>query len=247
MSTPRTSSFGFGLSLSLGLVLSSWLICKACLDIKSLSHHIFVKGYAERKITSEQTSWSGTLTTRDPSLTEAHKKIAHNREIVIAFLVKAGFKAEQVEASPVIKNTLYALNDKGNQTNLIEGYSLTQGFSIDSRDVALMAKLAKEIDRIQESGIDFESHGVRYYYPSDKLEHLKIELLGEATKSAQERAEQFAKNTSCTVGRLLSAAQGVFQVTGINSSNISDYGVYDTSSLVKVVRSVVTLSYAIAK
>ena len=44
---------------------------------------------------------------------------------------------------------------------------------------------------------------------------------------------------------LVSARQGIFQVTAENSTDLSDYGVYDTSTIDKVVKIVVTLSYTI--
>jgi hypothetical protein len=49
------------------------------------------------------------------------------------------------------------------------------------------------------------------------------------------------------VGGLSSASQGVFQITAVNSTDTSDYGVYDTSTIEKSVKCVVTVEFKIAK
>jgi hypothetical protein len=47
------------------------------------------------------------------------------------------------------------------------------------------------------------------------------------------------------VGRLVSAAQGVYQIVARGSTSGSDYGEYNTSSIDKTARIVVTLEYAV--
>jgi hypothetical protein len=47
------------------------------------------------------------------------------------------------------------------------------------------------------------------------------------------------------VGALMSAQQGVFQITQRNSTDTSSYGMYDTSTIEKTAKAIVTLEYAI--
>jgi len=101
------------------------------------------------------------------------------------------------------------------------------------------------MNELNLQGWDVTPGYVRFYYPSDKLDQLKVSLLAEASRSARERANQFALNSGTKVNRLLNARQGVFQVTAPNSSDISDYGTYDTSSIEKVVKIVVTMTYGV--
>ena len=54
-----------------------------------------------------------------------------------------------------------------------------------------------------------------------------------------------AKATGNTIGFMRSAKMGVFQITPINSTEVSDWGENDTSSLYKKVTAVVTVSFAI--
>ena len=89
----------------------------------------------------------------------------------------------------------------------------------------------------------FSSQNLEYYY--SKLTDLKIELTGEATKDAKKRAEKIAESTQSTIGQLQSASLGVVQITAKNSTEVSDYGSYDTASLEKKVTTVVKASFII--
>ncbi|MCE3231032.1 MAG: hypothetical protein K0R76_64 [Alphaproteobacteria bacterium] len=235
------AQLGLGVALALGIFGSSVYVSKTIEKIKSSDHAIEVKGYAERKITSDTALWRGTLVIRGKDLALSYQKLEADKKQVLAFLEKEGLKAE---LSPVVKDTLYVRTSEGINTNVVDGFVLHQDFSITSHDVHKIADLAIKIDQINGQGLEFESRDPRYFYSRDKLDPLKVELLGEATKNAKERADQFAKVSASSVGRLMSARQGIFQVTPENSTDLSDTGAYDTSTIDKVVKIVVTLSYA---
>jgi hypothetical protein len=84
---------------------------------------------------------------------------------------------------------------------------------------------------------------VEYFYT--KLSDLRVELLKEATKNAKERASAIAESTGSIIGRVRDASQGVFQVTGKNSIEVSDYGSYDTSAIEKKVTALVRASFEV--
>ena len=85
----------------------------------------------------------------------------------------------------------------------------------------------------------------QYFY--NNLNDVKVQLIGAATKDSLLRAEQFAANSGVTVGPLRSASQGVFQITAPNSTETADYGSYDTSTVEKLVKAVVTVEYSVAR
>ncbi|MDX6516020.1 MAG: uncharacterized protein QOH73_1686, partial [Gaiellaceae bacterium] len=59
------------------------------------------------------------------------------------------------------------------------------------------------------------------------------------------RARVLIDATGSHLGKLRSVNVGVFQVTSPNSTDVSDYGVYDTSTLRKDVTAVVNLTFAL--
>ena len=91
------------------------------------------------------------------------------------------------------------------------------------------------------------SFGDPNYY-LENLEQIKRELISKATQDAHVRAEEFAKTSNVKVGVLKSASQGPFYIQAPNpdSDDSSDYtGSYDTSTIEKKARLVVTIEYAI--
>ena len=91
-------------------------------------------------------------------------------------------------------------------------------------------------------GVQFNSSPPRYYYT--QLADLKIEMISKATEDARIRAERIAKNAGGTLGKLISARMGVFQITGQNSGE--DYswgGSFNTSSKNKTASITMRLEY----
>jgi hypothetical protein len=64
-------------------------------------------------------------------------------------------------------------------------------------------------------------------------------------KDAQKRAESIVRSTGKKVGSVQSASMGVVQVLQPNSTDISDYGNYDTSTVEKDVMITVKASFSV--
>ena len=150
---------------------------------------------------------------------------------------------EGVEFSPLALSTKYELNEKGIPTNKIESFTLSQEFSLISSNIALITKLSQNITSLFKEGITVVSHSPKYFY--SKLDEMKITMLGAAATDAYQRAEELVTKSGAHVGRLRSAHQGVFQITPVFSNSVSDYGEFDTSSIDKRIKAVVTMEFAI--
>lgn len=240
---PSTSQLGLGIALAVGLVASTWTFVHFKMGA---SNHITVKGYAEKAVQAEYGVWKGTIRVRHVQLTDGYKEIAEKIKAVEKFVANLGFENANIELTPPKHEPIYKKTADGkNHTNEIERYDLSQTIVVKSPHVQSIQKLAGQASQINESGWDFSSDGANYYYPSDKLELIKLQMIAEATKNAHQRANQFATNSGSHVGRLVDARQGVFQVVAPYTST-SEYDRYDTSSVDKVVKLVVTLTYNVA-
>ena len=140
---------------------------------------------------------------------------------------------------------LFARNAQGAPTNQVEGYALSQEVRVASADIDLVSSVSKHSARLVEQGVEFSSYRPEYFYT--RLGELKISMLAEATADARDRAEVLAKNGGGRIGHLMSARQGVFQITPAHSTEISDYGRNDTSSREKSIKAVVTVRYAVER
>ena len=80
-------------------------------------------------------------------------------------------------------------------------------------------------------------------YVYTKLDGLKVEMIGKATANAKDRAQIIAEKGKFRLGPIASVRVGVFQITPLHSTKISNYGINDTSSIDKEIKSVVEIQY----
>lgn len=149
----------------------------------------------------------------------------------------------QLVWSDISSSTLFEKNAEGRSTDVIRGYSLRQSVSMSSKDLDGLARLSREVTGLFKQGIEVTSHSPSYFYT--KLDDLKIDMLGAATRDARTRAEVMAAQSGSVVGELVSATQGVFQINAAGDTSTSDWGRSDTSSIDKSIRAVVTVEYAV--
>ena len=80
-----------------------------------------------------------------------------------------------------------------------------------------------------------------------KIEDIKLDLLAKATENARERAMTLAKSGGAKLGNIISANQGIFQVTQPLSTDTASWGIYETGTIEKDVKCVVNAEFAIEK
>ena len=137
----------------------------------------------------------------------------------------------------------YKYTPNGMSTNEIAYYNLTQMIHIKSNDVNMIKETALDIASLMEKGIDVDV--IRTSYSYSKLPELKVELLKSATEDAQERAQAMLKSTNNNVGKIQSVRMGVFQITPVDSTDVSDMGINDTSTIDKKITAVSNVTFQI--
>jgi hypothetical protein len=233
----------FCIAMPLGVVLSTHMARRSFEKVKLRDQTITVKGYAEKPITSDLAQWFATVTVRQTTMTEAAYLLEAARERTLTFLSDHGFARGLVTLSPVSIRIVYVKDKDGNSTNQMEGYVLSQGFAIASRKVETVAAVARDASRLIAEGIELDANAPCYLFT--KLDDVKLEMIGQATLNARQRAEKLISGSTSTLGPLRSASQGVFQITPPFSNEVSDSGSNDTDSIDKVIKAVVTVEYAI--
>lgn len=234
-----------GLFLALGFVVSAFLLSQTLRDIRSTGQTIRVKGYAETQVVSDRASWQGRFVVRGKDLSSTYEALQTARESVLDWMKTQGVPSEALGFTPVTTGVRYVRDDQGYETSQIEGYVLEQGVLLNSTDIPLVSRVALDSGSLISQGVEFMSFQPQFFYSG--LEDLKLALLGKATKNALERASQLAESSGSKVGQLRSASQGVFQITPVDSTEVADYGRYDTSTVDKLVKAVVTMQYAISQ
>jgi len=233
-----------GLCIAGATIASSVIFSKGFLSVtKFMREQITVTGSAQKEIKSDYAVWTGSFSRREVDMASAYQKLEADLVTVKKYLQKKGLKEEEILTSQIATETIYAKNGRGNNTNVIEGYKLTQSVEVRSRDVYKIARISRESTELINSGIEFYSGSPDYSYT--KLDELKVEMLAKATENAKVRAENMVKATGNKTGFMRSAKMGVFQITPVNSTEVADWGMNDTTSLEKKVTAVVTASFSI--
>ncbi len=240
----RTTTYFLGfLLLSFTVIACTYLIMSSVKQLRFGIGNIAVKGCAEKEIHSDLVTWLGTISATGDTEIEAYEKLEKHVEVLKQRMQALNVHLEGVEFSPLTLITKYELNEKGISTNKIENITLSQDFSLVSADIALITKLSQNITSLFKEGITVVSYPPKYFY--SKLDELKIAMLGAAATDAYQRAKEIVTKSGARVGPLRSAHQGVFQITPFFSNSVSDYGEFDTSSIDKRIKAVVTMEFAI--
>ncbi|WP_017731105.1 SIMPL domain-containing protein [Nafulsella turpanensis] len=233
--------------LAVGLIAASaifgFFYKEARVVVSDQNKSISVKGYAEQNISSDKASWTGTLVTHAAALQEAYLQLEQQRPQLQQFLAATNLPEKEIVYSAVFTETHYAISPNGYPTNNITGYTLRQNATVESAQVDKVVALSTESSNLIRQGINFQSQQPQFF--NSNIETLKLKMLGEAAKNARERAEQLAHHTGSKVGELTYASQGVFQITSVNSSEVSDYGTFDSFAREKTIKAVVTVSFTI--
>lgn len=219
---------------------------------------ITVTGSTSRDFTSDLIVWRGYFSERGDTAKEVYKKIKNDTKIVKDYLLKNKVTESELIFSAVNierqysylndDNGNYLYDDYGNAIpEEIKGFELTQEFQVTSADVDKIESISRDITELIDSGVELISDYPEYYYT--KLDELKLEMIEEATQNAKSRIDIMASNSNGTVGNLLNANLGVFQITAQNSDSEEDEysygGTFNTSSKEKTATVTVRLNYAV--
>ncbi len=235
--------FNGGVALALGLIISSLILGWSYKNSKKGDEAITVTGSAKKRITSDLVLWSAGVSSQAPQLADSYKQLSDNIPKIKQYLLSKGIPEDQMTVSSITTTTIKGKDNDGNETSEITGYLLSQQIEVRSMDVQKIAAISREATELINQGILIESSAPKYYYT--KIGDLKIEMLGEAAKDAKERAERIAQSTGNSIGSVKSAKMGVLQITAADSTDVSDYGVFDTTTIEKDMTAVVNISFAV--
>ena len=232
-----------GVALALGLVLSSVIFGWFYSKTKKGDEAITVTGSAKKRIKSDLVVWSAGVSAQSAQLADAYKQLSGSIPRIKQYLLSKGISENQMTVSSITTTALKKQDSNGVETSEISGYALKQQIEVRSNDVDKIAQIAREATELINQGILIESNAPQYYYT--QIGDLKIEMLGEAAKDAKIRAEKIAASTGNSIGAVRSARMGVLQITAADSTEVSDSGFYDTSTIDKDMTAVVNVSFAV--
>ncbi|HEX6791833.1 MAG TPA: SIMPL domain-containing protein [Candidatus Krumholzibacteria bacterium] len=227
--------------LAVGLALCGWFVGNGFVKGRTADRYVSVKGVSERDVVANVALWPIRFTSSDNALAEAQRKFDASRTAILAFLQKNGISADHTELQSF--EVVDAMADRYRSESVSSRFIISGTLMVHVEDPPLVQRASQNVGELAQSGVviasgsQYGGGGPTYLYT--KLNDAKPEMIAEATASARQAAEQFAKDSGSHLGPIRQASQGVFQILPGDRAP----GVAEESQSNKTVRVVTTVEY----
>ncbi len=225
------------LILAVGFIISAFILGNYFVSARN-EQSIRVVGQGVKSVTSDLAKWNITInrTTNVAYKSEGPSWLQEDLLKIKKYLASNGIEEKDILVEPVSSYANYGNNG-------VTGYSFSQRIEVKSDDIEKIEKMALDNKALAKQDIYLEYSNLEYFVSN--LAELKAEMLALATADAKARAEEIAKSSGNKICGLLSAKTGVFQIRKPLSMDISDYGIYNTSSKEKEIAVTVNATFKI--
>jgi hypothetical protein len=203
---------------------------------------VTVRGVSERNVTADLATWSITFAHKGTELGSVQHSVDQQARSVRAFFQSVGFRPGEVTDSDVSLSREQPTDRDGNP---VGAETLTVRRSIQLRTGDAMkarAAYAAQAELLRD-GVELSGSSISYTFT--KLNDLKPEMIAEANQNARRSADQFARDSGASVGRIKTASQGYFSVGARDGDDCDDCGSSGGSTPFQKVRVVTTIDYDI--
>ena len=236
--------FLLGVLVALGSVASTYILSNAVVKYQKLQNQtIRVTGSASEKVTSDSASWTINVKAKKPTLKEGYTQLSSDMKKIKSFIIANGIDEKNINFATINSYENYKRLPNGSMTNDIDTYTVYQNVTVKSNDINKITEISKKVDELVNQDINLTTECVQYFVYN--LDDIKVKMVGEASKNAKMRAESMVKGTNGKIGVMNSARMGVFQIVPVDSTEVNDYGINDTTSVEKKVVATVTATFTV--
>ena len=142
-----------GICVLVGLGSGGYFIGKGAERFRSDSRTVTVKGLVEREVKSDQAIWRLGLRRASNDIRDAQAKISSDRDAVVAFLQKQGFKGDEIAREPTRTIDKLAREFAQPQGGDRLRYIVTTSLVVNTSNVDLVSSALGATDELLKSGI----------------------------------------------------------------------------------------------
>ncbi|NMF59030.1 SIMPL domain-containing protein [Pseudanabaena yagii] len=230
------------LALAIALVGSAYLASNALRSLRS-NDNLTVIGSSTRPIRSDFVIWRSSVSSQQATLPLAYQELKRHSEKVQTYFKSKNIPNEAITLSAIDTQPIPETNSNGVQTGRTIAYRLVQRFEIRSKDVDAITAIARSSTELINDGLPFISEPAEYLYT--ELGKLRVDMISEATKDAKARGEAIVNVSGSRLGTIRKAETDVFQITARYSTEVSNSGAYNTTTIDKDIRAVVAITFAV--
>lgn len=223
--------------ITLGIIISSFLLCNTIDSYRNFGRYVEVKGLDEKIVKANLVTWQISFTSSNDDMKKIYSDISYAQNTIIKFLIEQGFSEKEIQKDSISiqDSSHFYENKKGPR------YFSSSGIILSSNKVDLVNTVSQKTGVLVESGIAINFSSIRYKYT--ELNLIKTEMLNKATANAKEAAETFAKNSNSSIGKIKKASQGTISITAADSNPSDSFS--DDASIMKKVRVVTSIEFFI--
>ena len=211
-------------------------------EFRSADRTVHMKGLAQKEVEADLALWTIKHSATGDDLAAVQSTIQSNSDKIRAFLSANGLSEDAISDRRLEVTDLLAQAYRPNNANASR-YIISEVLVIRSNDVDILDAAYKQSGDLLKQNVSLivqqNQSPVEYIFTG--LNDIKPEMIAEATRSAREAAEQFAKDSGAKVGSIKYANQGVFQILPRDSDNSYE----QRQSRYKTVRVVSTITFSL--
>jgi uncharacterized protein len=202
---------------------------------------VTVTGSARMEVDADRAVWTIQAFEQAPDIATAVERTERSIDAVTDYLVRGGIDADLVELEGLSTSINYVWTEQG-MTTEIASYSAFRSLRVRTDDVALVDRLSRDFGQLLATGIGVTAFQPEYLIAD--LQALRPQLQAAAVEDALTRAEAMLAVVDGEVGTVRSIRSGPFQVSAPDSVDVSDFGMYDTSTIRKSVGATVSVTFS---
>ncbi len=192
---------------------------------------VTVKGLSEREVQANTVTWPISTTVLGNDLSQLYNNANSTSEVILKYLTDNGISRDEVTINPYTVNDRNANQWSENKSNY--RYDIHVSMTVKTGKVDAVRQAFSNSGELVAKGIIFDGNWVNYDYT--EFQDLKIDMMKEAIKNAEEAARQFSDNSDSHLGGILQATQGQLSIEDRD----------ETTPYIKKIRVVTTVTYAL--
>jgi hypothetical protein len=222
---------------AIGLTTSGYVLGDGLRRAKAAERTVTVRGVSERNVMADLATWSVDFSHQGTDLGPVQQSVDSQARDVRAFFQRAGFPAGEIVDSDVGLSREHPREGESGPDHL----TVRRSIQLRTSDVAKARSAYARQAELLRDGVELSGTSISYTYT--KLNDLKPAMIAEANQNARRSAEQFARDSGASVGRIKSASQGYFSVGARDGEECDGCGSAGGNSPFQKVRVVTTIDY----
>jgi hypothetical protein len=226
---------------AIGLTTSGYALGDGLRRSKMAEHRVVsVRGVSERNVTADLATWTVDFSHQGTDFGSIQQSVDAQARAVRAFFQRAGFRPDEISDSDISVNREQPRDKDGHPVGALR-LTIKRAIQLRTGDVMRLRAAYSAQSELLREGV--EVSGTNASYTFTKLNALKPQMIAEATQNARRSAEEFARDSGTSVGRIKTASQGYFSVGPRDGDACEDCNASGGGTPFQKVRVVTTVDY----